>query len=167
MAGLAALPSPSLIAGPAACPEQGVRQAGSSAPITGYAPIKEDGLTWREIKRLQPGIELRAYEQDGSVYQGPTDVVVIFKDRAPTDFRTAHPNAIAVYSRRRRLAFVILKDMEEWLGLNRTQPQFQIALGRVIAHELEHSKRESHEHDQDGFFRSRYRQEDLLSAGGH
>ena len=47
----------------------------------------------------------------------------------------------------RRVAFVFMRDLERAAGLGRGDPRFQVALGRAVAHELEHVGRGTREHD--------------------
>jgi hypothetical protein len=117
---------------------------------------------WNEIERLIPAVELHAYEKDAAVFRQDGAVVVIFKERAPDDFRKMHPDALAVWQRERGLVFVLLKELEDYLRLRRTDCAFAVAVGRIIAHELEHVQRGSGEHDKSGLFKAKLSREDLL-----
>jgi len=57
---------------------------------------------------------------------------------------------------------VYIRKVERLLGTDLANPRVRIALGRIIAHELEHVRRQSAEHDSEGFFRPCFSREYLL-----
>ena len=128
--------------------------------LVAYLPTGP-GAAWKEIERLTPGVELHAYEPDAAVFQQDGEVVVIFKERAPSEFRKLHPDALAVCQRERGLVFVLVREIEDFLKVNRTEPAFRIAVGRIIAHELQHVQRGA-PHDEAGLFKPQLSREDLL-----
>lgn len=131
--------------GGAGSPDGGTREMGVLIP-------DGSGLTRGEIVRLAPYASVFVYEGD-QVRRDPTrDVVVIYMDRAPDHLRRRNALAVAYYEK--RIVAVFVRDLEDYLRTNRGDPVFRIALGRVIAHELEHVRRQTDQHDADGFFKA-------------
>jgi hypothetical protein len=65
-----------------------------------------------------------------------------------------------------RLVVVFTRQVERAIGQGgRRSPFFAIALGRIIAHEAEHGRRQSAEHDRSGFFRACLSKKELVAIG--
>jgi hypothetical protein len=117
---------------------------------------------WEEVRRLTPWADLRTYDAGAAVLtREPGDVVVIYSERAPDEMRRR--GVLGKAKADRRLVFVFLGDLERLLRLPRGTHAFQVALGRVVAHELEHVRRGAGGHDERGWFVACLGREDLLS----
>jgi hypothetical protein len=121
---------------------------------------RPNGIAWKELIRLQPGADLTGYEGQ-PVDLGPGDVVVVFGERYPGPGQSP----LADVWLEKRTVFLFLGDIEDHLGLARGDPVFKIAVGRTIAHELEHIRRNSHDHDPDGFFARCLGRKEMLELG--
>ena len=124
-------------------------------------------LARQEIERLVPGVVTQEYAGD-KVKLDPGDALVIFLDRCPKAVAEIHrkgkaaglPLAVSRYDQ--RTVFVFIRDLEDALG---DDPRLKIALGRLVAHELEHVRRQSPEHDETGYFKACLSRDDLLRLG--
>jgi hypothetical protein len=135
---------------------------GTEAALVVHVPTGP-GLTWKEVERLTPGVKLVQYEGTG-LWRDADDVIIVYTDdKAPQPFKDRVLLARADY--KERIVFVHVKDMESYLELNRRAPRFQIALGRVVAHELEHVRRQTGTHDTTGWFQACLSREDMLEFG--
>jgi hypothetical protein len=125
------------------------------------------GLAKQEIVRLTPGLVMQEYSGD-KVKLDAGDTLVIFLDRCPKAVAEIHrkgravglPLAVSRYDQ--RTVFVFIRDLEEALG---GDPRLKIALGRLVAHELEHVRRQSPDHDETGYFKECLSRDDLLRLG--
>lgn len=132
-----------------------------------FLPERIGSLARQEIERLTPGLVMREYSDD-KVKLDPGDVLVIFLDRCPKGVADIHrkgkavglPLAVSRYDQ--RTVFVFVRDLEDALG---DDPRLKIALGRLVAHELEHVRRQSAEHDETGYFKACLSRDDLLRLG--
>ncbi len=133
-------------------------RASAQAPAIVHVPMKPD-LVWQEIERLRPGVwTLRDYEGP-TVQRRPGEIVVILT-LEPMNRRKG---TLAVSAYERRLIVVYVREVERLLGTDIANPRARIALARIIAHELEHVRRQSAEHDAGGFFKSCLSREYLLT----
>lgn len=134
---------------------------------TVHLPERIGNLAKQEIVRLTPGLVLQEYSGD-KVKLDPGDTLVIFLDRCPKAVAEIHrkgkavglPLAVSRYDQ--RTVFVFVRDLEDALG---DDPRLKIALGRLVAHELEHVRRQSHDHDETGYFKECLSRDDLLRLG--
>jgi hypothetical protein len=130
-------------------------------------PERIGSLAKEEIVRLTPGVVLQEYAGD-KVKLDAGDTLVIFVDRCPKALAeinrkgTAVGLPLAVSRSDQRTVFVFIRDLEDALG---DDPRFKIALGRLVAHELEHIRRQSPEHDETGYFKACLSRDDLLRLG--
>jgi hypothetical protein len=130
-------------------------------------PERIGSLAKEEIVRLTPGVVLQEYAGD-KVKLDAGDALVIFIDRCPKALAeinrkgTAVGLPLAVSRSDQRTVFVFIRDLEDALG---DDPRFKIALGRLVAHELEHIRRQSPEHDETGYFKACLSRDDLLRLG--
>jgi hypothetical protein len=134
--------------------------ARASAQVPGivHVPMKPD-LVWQEIERLRPGLwTLRDYEGT-SVQRFPGEIVVVLT----LEPMKRRKGTLAVSAYERRLIVVYVREVERLLGTDIANPKARIALARIIAHELEHVRRQSVEHDADGFFKSCLSRDYLLT----
>jgi hypothetical protein len=134
------------------------------APGAGaYAAASPTGAAWEEVLRLTPWAQLRQYDPHADVVERePGDVVVIYDERAPDQARRRGVLALAKVER--HLVFVFLADLEALVRHPRGTRAYQVALGRVVAHELEHVRRGSRDHERSGWFVACLGREDLLSS---
>lgn len=103
-------------------------------------------LAIAELRRLQPDVELGTYDPH-EISAGPCDVVAGFR----LDHAEGGVLAQAVPSARR--IYVFTRDVERAIRKDAAHPIYQIALGRLLAHELEHVRRGAGSpHDTKGFF---------------
>lgn len=120
------------------------------------------GPMWDEVRRLAPWAELRSYDPaSATVTRSPGEVLVMYSERAPEEMRRR--GVLAKAKVERRLVFVFVEDLERLLRLPRGTRAFQVSLGRVVAHELEHLRRGAGGHDERGWFTACLGREDLLS----
>lgn len=142
----------------------GLAQAG-----TAYLPAGARGLAVAEMSRLAPSVEVAYYTGD-RVERYPSEPLVIFVDRCPKEVREGYaragqPAPLAAALLATHTAFVFVRDLEDYLGMPASDPRFRIALGRVIAHELEHLRRNSPDHDAKGFFKACLGRDEMLTIG--
>jgi hypothetical protein len=130
-------------------------------------PERIGSLAKQEIVRLTPGVVMQEYSGD-KVKLDAGDALVIFLERCPKAVAEIHrkgkavglPLAVSRYDQ--RTVFVFIRDLEEALG---DDPRLKIALGRLVAHELEHVRRQSPDHDETGYFKECLSRDDLLRLG--
>src|SRR5260370_11959680 len=87
--------------------------------------------------------------EGGSVLRTWGGGVVVCEARAGLGPR----GRLAATDYQRRLIVVYLRKVERLLGTDLANPRVRIALGRIIAHELEHVRRQTAEPDSEAFFR--------------
>ena len=134
---------------------------------TVLVPEEIGSLARQEIARLTPGVILRKYSGD-KVQLDASDTLVVFVERCPKALAEIHrkrktvglPLAVSRYDQ--RTVFVFIRDLEDSLG---DDPRVKIALGRLVAHELEHVRRQSPDHDETGYFKACLSRDDLLRLG--
>lgn len=120
-------------------------------------------LMRQELARFEPTLELERYSGK-SVERDPSrDVVVVYMEDAPADFREKGALAAAVYGK--RMIYVFVRDLERYLSINKGDPRFRIALGRILAHELEHVRRQRPGHDAQGYFKACLSKDEMLALG--
>ena len=130
-------------------------------------PERIGSLAKQEVVRLTPGVVLQEYSGD-KVKLDAGDTLVIFTDRCPKALaeinRKGQPVGLplAVSRSDQRTVFVFIRDLEDALG---DDPRVKIALGRLVAHELEHIRRQSSDHDETGYFKAGLTRDDLLRLG--
>src|SRR5689334_11629132 len=124
-------------------------------------PAAAGKLALQEAKRLTPWARFETYQGD-AVEQGPDQVAVLFTNRRATGV-FAGAVGIALYDR--GLVLVFMRDLEDALGKNRGDPMFKVALGRVVAHELEHVRRGKPGHDETGYFAACPTRDNMLTLG--
>jgi len=117
---------------------------------------------WEQVRRRHPRAELRAY--DGSpfdVSRSRGDAIVVYcNDQPPNVPRGGVAGAMADLAS--GLVLVCVRDVRAFLRLRWDDPRLGVAIGRLIAHELEHVRRGSRAHDRRGWFRACARPEDLV-----
>jgi len=134
---------------------------------TVFLPERTGTLAKQEVVRLTPGVVTQEYSGD-KVSLGAGDTLVVFMDRCPKGLAAINrqtqavglPLAVTQYDK--RTVFVFIRDLEDALG---DDPRLKIALGRLIAHELEHLRRQSSEHDKTGYFKACLTRDELLHLG--
>jgi hypothetical protein len=135
--------------------------------LTVHVPAEARGLTEAELVRLQPEAQV-SYYSGPSVDRLPSEPLVIFVDRCPREVREGyarlnHPAPLAAALLSTSTVFVFVRDLEDYLGMPSSDPRFRLALGRVIAHEVEHVRRGSPDHDKRGFFQSCLSRTEMLA----
>ena len=133
-------------------------RASAQVPAVVHVPMKPD-LVWQEIERLRPGLWTLRHYEGPTVQRLPGEIVVVLT-LEPTNRRKG---TLAVSAYQRRLIVVYVREVERLLGTDIANPRARIALARIIAHELEHVRRQSTEHDTEGFFKSCLSREYLLT----
>lgn len=141
-----------------------VRSLDTTASIAVHLPEAVDGPVTQELKRLVKNIVPKQYVAGQDIHYNPTtDVVVLYRESAPEDIRSER--AAAAFDRERRMVFVFIGDMERLLNVKRSDPRFAVALGRAIAHEVEHARHGPGQHDSEGFFKGELTREQMLQPG--
>ncbi len=77
------------------------------------------------------------------------DTIVLIREEAPKEIV-----ALGAAEIDKRVIAVFVKDLEKFLSLDRDNTRFKVAVGRILAHELEHVRRGNKKHDKQGWFRS-------------
>lgn len=143
---------------------RGTREArADQATLVVLLPDAAPDAARAEVHRLTPGAHLRPYQGDSVVRTEPAHVALVAVERAPDHARQRARVMVAVADHERRLVFVFVRDLEDYLRVPRVDPRYQVALGRVVAHELEHIRRRSRDHDRAGWFLACLTRDDLLS----
>ena len=136
-----------------------------AAVVISTVLVPEDSrLTRLEFNRIQPTIEVVSYKGRKTVELAPDAVLVFYVEEPPAD-RADLKDALAMALYERHRVYVFIKTLETQLRMNRSDPQFRVALGRVLAHEVEHVRRGVPGHDETGFFKACVSREYLLALG--
>jgi hypothetical protein len=117
-----------------------------------HVPEAGDLLS-REVRRRHPRAALRQYVGDPPhVSRERRAAVVIYCcDQPPRGPRGV---ALGMADLRSGVVLVFVRDLRRYLRLRRwDDPRLDVAIGRVIAHELEHLRRGDGAHDRAGWFR--------------
>lgn len=147
-------------------------EAARAQALRVHVPVAVKDLSREEAIRIA-GADLSFAEYEGTeVRRAAGEIVLLIKDETPAEWRRErdpHYGAVAAADPERRLIFVFEKDLQRNLGLNRTDPLYRIALGRVIAHEVEHLRRAAAGlppgHDESGWFRACPSRDEMTRLG--
>jgi hypothetical protein len=121
--------------------------------------------TAEEASRLDPTLPLSYYPPDATeVDRVPGDVLVVMVDGFPPAELQA-VNALAATNGTTRTAYVFVRAVERITGERRGSIRYQVAVARVILHEVEHVRRQSAAHDPGGWFTDAVTAEFLTGHG--
>lgn len=128
-----------------------------------YVP-EPPSLMWEEVLRRHPRTVLQEYGGELPRPDRRSAVVAFCCDQPPYVPRRGGGVALGMTDPARRAVLVFTRDLRLALRLRRwDDPRLDVAIGRVIAHELEHLRRGSGAHDRRGWFRACASPADLLS----
>ena len=115
----------------------------------------------RAIRHYHPRASVREYDGDPTtVARARGDVLVIYCATPP---RGGPRNAIGMTEHRSRVVLIFTRFMRDALRLRWADPRLPTAIGRTIAHEVEHLRRGTRGHDRSGWFTACGTPDELLA----